>query len=83
MRNLILEGKIIVFKTLALSKIFHVCLTSVVAKKIIEGIENIQKNFLWNRSAPRIKHSTLCNSFATVGITNVDINTKIASLRCS
>ena len=46
MRNLTLEGKIIVFKTLALPKLFHLCPTSVVPKQIIEEIENIQKNFL-------------------------------------
>ena len=46
MKNLTLEGKIIVFKTLALSKIAHLCFTSVVPKQIIEEIENIQKNFL-------------------------------------
>ena len=57
MRNLTLEGKIIVFKMLTLSKIVHLCLTSVVPKQIIEEIENIQKNFLWNRSTPKIKHS--------------------------
>ena len=49
MRNLTLEGKTIVFKTLALSKIVHLCFTSVVPKQIIEEIENIQKNFLWNQ----------------------------------
>ena len=48
MRNLTLQGNIIVFKKLALSEIVHVCLTSVVPKQIIEKIENIQKNFLWN-----------------------------------
>ena len=83
MRDLTLEGKTIVFKTLALSKIVHLCLTSVVPKQVIEEIENIQKNFLWNRSTPKIKHSTLCNSFATDDLTNVDINAKFASLQCS
>ena len=67
MRNLTLEGKLIVFKLLALSKIVHLCLTSVVPKQIIKEIENIQKNFLWNRSAAKVKHITLCNSFATDG----------------
>ena len=80
MRNLTLKGKIKVFKTLALSKIVHLCLTSVVPKQIIEEIENMQKNFLWNRSTPNIKHSNLCNSFATGCLTNVDINIKIANL---
>ena len=82
MRNLTLEGKIIVFETLALSKIFHLCITSVVPKHI-EEIENKQKKFLWNRSTPKIKHSALCNSFAAGGITNFGINRKIASLQCS
>ena len=48
MRNLTLEGKIIVYKTLVLSKIVLLCLTSVVTKQIIEEFENIQKSFLWN-----------------------------------
>ena len=49
MRNITLEVKIIVFKTLTLSKIVYLCLTSVVPKQIIEEIENIQKNL---RSEP-------------------------------
>ena len=48
MRNLILEFKTIVFETLALSKIVHLCLKSVVLKQVTEEIENIQNNFLWN-----------------------------------
>ena len=46
MRNLTLEGKIIVFKTLALFKKVHLCLTSVSPKQTIEKIENKLKNFL-------------------------------------
>ena len=83
MENLTLEGKIIVFKILALSKIVHLSVTSVLPKQIIEEIESIQKNFLWNWSTLKIKHSTLCNSFATGDLTNIDINAKIASLQCS
>ena len=48
MRNLTLEGKIIVLKTLALSKIVHLRFTLVVPKQIIEEIGNIQKNLLCN-----------------------------------
>ena len=78
MRNLTLEGKM-----LALSKIIHLCFTSVAPKQIFKEIENIQKNFFWNRSTLKIKHSTLCNSFSIGGLTKVDINTKIASFQCS
>ena len=73
MKNLTLEGKIIVFKTLALSKVVRIGFTSVVPKQIVEEI----------KSTPKINHSPLCNSFATGGLTNTDINTKIASLQCS
>ena len=48
---------------LVLSKIVHLCLTSVTPKQIIEEIEKIQKNFLWNQSTAKIKRSTLCNFF--------------------
>ena len=82
-KNVTLEGEIIILRTLALSKIVHLHLKTVVPKQIIEQIETIQKNLLWNRSIPKIKHSTLSNSFATGGLTNVDINTKIAGLQCS
>ena len=44
-------------------------------------MEKIQKNFLWNRSITKIKHSTLNNSFATGGLRNFIINTKIAGLK--
>ena len=83
MRNLTLEGKVIVFKTLVLSKIVHLCLTSVVPKQIIEEIENVQKSFFWSQSTPKIKPSTLCNSVRRSGLTNVYIKTKIANLQCS
>ena len=83
MRDLTLEGKIIVFKTLALSDIFHLCITSVVPKQIIKEVKNIQKSFLPNQSTPKIIHSTLCNLFAASGLRKVGMNTKIASLQCS
>ena len=44
---------------------------------------NYWRNFLWNRSTRKIKHSTLRNSFATSDLRHVDINTKISSLQCS
>ena len=82
-RNLTLEGKIIVFKALVLFKIVHLCLASVVSTEIIEEIENIQKQFLWNLSSPKIKRNTLCNSLTIGGLSSADINTKFASYQYS
>ena len=82
MRNITLEGKIIIFKTLALSKIVYLTLITSFSKQLIEEIQRIQKAFIWNNLTPKIKQ-TLGNSFEEGGLKNVDINSKIASLQCS
>ena len=54
MRRLTLEGKIIAFKTLAISKIVFLSLISKVPTEIISELEILQKTFLWP-SKPKIK----------------------------
>ena len=58
MRNLTLEGKLIIFKALVVSKILCLTLTT-----IAEEIKKIQKAFIWNSSNIRLKNGTLCNNF--------------------
>ena len=82
-RNITLEGNIIIFKSLALSKIVSLTLITSFSKQLIEEIQRIQKATIWNNLTPKIKHETLCNSFEEDGLKNVDINSKIASLECS
>ena len=76
-RNITLEGKIIIFKTLTLSKIVHLTLN-----QLIEEMQKIQKAFIWNNLTPEFKHATLRNSFEEAAIKNVDINSKIANFQC-
>ena len=83
MRNITLEGKIIISRTLVLSKIVYLTLIISFSKQVIEEIQKIQKAFTRNNLTPKIKHETLCNSFEEDGLKNVDINSKIASLQCS
>ena len=47
MRSLTLEGKIIVFKTLAISKIVYLSMMIKVPTEIIVELEKIQKQFIW------------------------------------
>ena len=75
MRRLTLEGKIIVFKTLAISKIVFLSLISKVPTEIISELERIQKTFLWP-SKPKIKSETLCSDFKYGGLKNVNIQKK-------
>ena len=67
-----LEGKIIVLKTLAVSKI--VFLSLIFTTEIISELR-IQKSFLWP-SKPKIKSETLCSDFKHGGLKNVNIQEK-------
>ena len=82
MHCLTLEGEIIVFKTLVISKIVFLSLISKVPTEIISELERIQKTFLWS-SKPKIKNETLCSDFKHGGLKNLNIQKKIISLQCS
>ena len=78
MRRLTLEGKIIVFKSLAISKIDFLSLISKFPTEIISELEGIQKKFLWP-SKPKIKNEILCYDFKLGGLKNVNIHTHTKS----
>ena len=82
MRHLSLEGKITIFKLLAISKIVYLALLTVVPKNVIFELKEIQNNFLWSNKKSKIKHSMLCNDYKNGGLKTVDIELKIISLKC-
>ena len=82
MRNLILEGKIFMFKTIVILKIVFQSFITTVPKHVVNELEKIQNTFLWNNFIPNIKHETLCNDYKTGGLTNVNIPNKIVAIRC-
>ena len=79
-RILSLEGRIIIFKTLAISKIVYLAFLTVIPNSLIE---ELQKMFIWHSSHPKISHKTMCNNFENGGIKHVDISSKIISLQSS
>ena len=81
-RNLTLERKIIIFKTLALSKLVFLAHVLPIPNKITTTIQQIQREFLWKSSNIKIKHETICNDFQNGGFKKVDIPSKISSLQC-
>ena len=83
MRNLTIEGKITIFKSLAISKIVHLAFVKHIPKYFIELMDKMQKRFVWNGLNPKIKHTTLCANYECGGLKNVDIFSKIVSLQCS
>ena len=56
-------GKIIIFKTLAYSKIIHLALVTNVPIATTELLSKIQKEFLWGKNKSKIRHDTLCNYY--------------------
>ena len=60
MRNLTLEERIVVFKTLAVSKIVFLAILTKILYQVVKELEKIQKTFLWKNSTPKIKHETAC-----------------------
>ena len=82
-RMLTLEGRIMIFKTLAISKIVYLALITNVPKVIVKELQKIQKKILWQNSRPKIKHKTLSNTYETGSLKNVDINLKVISWQYS
>ena len=79
-RNLTLEGKIVVFKTIAISRIVFQSFITTVPEYVVNELEKIQKILWWNNSTPKINHETLCNNDKVVKFKNVDIPNKIVAL---
>ena len=82
-KNLKLEGKIVIFKTMEISKILLQSFITTVPKHVTNELEKIQKALLLKNSTPNIKHKTLCNDYKAGGLKNVDIPNKIVALHCS
>ena len=80
MQSLTLEGKITVFKTLAISKTVDLSMMIKVPIKII--VELKKKTHFICPTKPKIKNKTICPDFKDGGLKNIDINQKIASLHC-
>ena len=68
MWQLIIEGKISVFKTLVISKFVHLALVKDVPSSTIAQLENIQKQFIWKNGNPKLKLTTLCNEYEQGGL---------------
>ena len=83
LRQLTLDRRITVFKSLAISKVIHLLLITELHNNTIDFMYNIQKNFIWQGKKVKIKHSTLCNGYEKGGLKNSDLKNKITSIQCS
>ena len=56
MRNLTLEGKISVFKALAVTKIVNLALITNIPTSTMKELNKIQSKYIWKNKNPKIKH---------------------------
>ena len=68
MRNLTLEGKITIFKPSAIYKIIHLSLVTNIPSEIINKLNKILKEFIWNENNPKIKYTALRNKYENGGL---------------
>ena len=58
-RELTPDGRIQIFKSIALSKMVYLSAMLHPSKQILNQLNLIQRDFIWRDSRPKIKHSTL------------------------
>ena len=63
-QQLIIEGKILIFKTPATSKVVHFALVKDVPSSAIAQLEKIQRQFVWKNGDPQLKHTTRTKIFS-------------------
>ena len=78
-----IEGKIVVFNTLAIFKLVYLALRTFIPNHITDEVSKMQKSFVWHYSSPKVKHETLRTEFKPGGLKNLDIRFKFVSLHCS
>ena len=82
-RGLSLSGKILVFKTLALSRLLYACTMKIASKQLIDQLYVLHKNFIWDKKRPKIKHSTLIADYSEGGYKDIDVKSKFSSVKFS
>ena len=70
LRKLTLEGKIVIFETIALSKIVSQTFIITLPNHTIKELQKGQKEFLWRTANPMVKHDTVYSSYKQGSLKN-------------
>ena len=83
LRNLTIEGRIVVFKSLLISKYIHLALVTEIPTSTINLSTKIQMEFIRKGKNPEIKNRTSCNDYEYGGLKNIGIFSNAVNLQCS
>ena len=76
-----LYGEIQVFKSLIVSKPVFLATMNKVPDDFINALQSLHKKFIWNNKTPKVKHSTLIGDYTHGGLKDIDIRSKLSSLK--
>ena len=80
---LTLGGKIQVFKSLIASKLVYIATMKTVPKHVVDSMQALHRDFIWNSKKPKIKQSTLIGNYSDGGLKDIDLTSKLESLKFS
>ena len=79
-RNLTLRGKILILKSLIMSKIIYTTQVLSCPKEIVKELDKLFFDFLWKGRPAKVKRSNVVNTTEEGGLNMLDVETKVASL---
>ena len=80
-RFLSLAGKIQIFKSLIASKPVYVATMKHLPQEILDDLQSMHKDFIWDGKRAKIKHCTLIGDYIDGGLKHVDLVSKFTSLK--
>ena len=80
-RFLSLAVKLQIFKSLIASKPVYVATMKHLAQEILDDLQSMHKDFIWDGKRAKIKHCTLIGNYIDGGLKDVDLVSKFTSLK--
>ena len=80
-RWLSLAGKIQTLKSLIASKPAYVATMKCIPQEVLDDLQSIHNEFIWDRKCAKIKHSTLIGKYEEGGFKDVDLQSKFTSCK--
>ena len=72
-----------IFRSLIASEPAYIACMKSVPSYVMDSMQALHKDFVWNGKKPKIKHTTLISDYTHGGLKNIDINCKLLSLKFS
>ena len=82
-RYLTLGGKIQVFKPIIASKPVYIATMKTVPKHVVDSMQALHRDFIWKSKKPKIKHSTSICYYSDRCLKDIDLPSKLESLKFS